>query len=159
VAVVLNAGSYLGLGMSWIGGAFAIIHLVLMVLGFVLFARISLHHSLAWRAAGTRIHATPLPVRLIMGTIAALIYLLVTALAVFVIYGEGSAEVRNGQEVWVNGDSVVRTLAPGSVAAFDSFMLRVFSAAWIFFGLLIALVSHRVEERIRGYRAARHSAS
>jgi hypothetical protein len=42
---------------------------------------------------------------------------------------------------------------------FDARTLRVFSAAWLFFGLLIALVGHRVGERMREYRAAAHQAA
>lgn len=153
VAVVLNVASYLGLTMSWAGGALAVPHLVIMVLGFVLFARIAVHHSLALRTAGERPRTTPLPPWLVWGTVAALAYLLLVAVIFIAVYGEGGAEVRNGQEVWMNGETVVRALPPGSVATFDARMLRAFSAAWLFFSLLIALTSHRVEERIRAYRA------
>ena len=153
VGVLLNAGSYLGLAMSGTSVLLVVPHLVLMVLGFLLTARIALHHSLAWRAGGERPRTTPLPPRLVWGTVAALGYLLLVAGIFVATYGEGGAELRNGQEVWMNGETVVRVLPPGSVALFDARMLRVFSSAWIFFGLLIALLSHRVEERILGYRS------
>ena len=154
IASVLNLGSYAGLGMSWAGGVFGIVHLAIMALGLLLFDRLAVHHRLSWNADGWRPESTPLPRRLIWAAVASLGYLLALFLGLFAIYGEGTAEVRNGREVWVAGDSVVRALAAGSVARFDARMLRAFSGAWLFFGLLIALTGHRVEERIREYRAA-----
>jgi hypothetical protein len=145
--------------MSSAGGLFALVHLAIMTLGFLLFARIAVHHRLSRRAGGWRPDSTPLPRQLLWGAVASLGYMLALFLGLFAVYGEGSAEVRDGREVWVIGDSVVRALAPGSVATFDARTLRVFSAAWLFFGLLIALTGHRVEERIREYRAASRQAA
>lgn len=159
IAGVLNLGTYAGLRMSWAGGAFALVHLAIIALGFFLCARITVHHRLSWRAGGWRPDTTPLPRRLIWGVVASLGYMLALLLGLFAVYGEGNAEVRNGREVWVAGDSVVRALAPGSVAMFEARTLRVFSAAWLFFGLLIALTGHRVEEKIREYRAAARQAT
>ena len=93
------------------------------------------------------------------GTVASLGYMLALFLGLFAVYGEGNAEVRDGREVWVVADSVVRALAPGAGRTFDARTLRLFSAAWLFFGLLIALTGHRVEERIREYRAAARQAA
>ena len=152
IAATLNVGSYAGLGMSFAGGAFAIVHLVIMALGFALFVRISQHHMLAIRAVGVRPETTVRPARLVWATVAALAYVLF--LGLFAAYGEGNAEFRGDREVWVVRDSVVRVLNPGSVAVFDARSLRLFSAAWLFFGLMIALTWHRIEEKIRGYRAA-----
>jgi len=140
--------------MSWASGVFGVVHLVIMALGFLLFARIALHHRLSWRASGWRPETTPLPRWLMWGTVASFAYTLALFLGLLAVYGEGSAEVRDGREVWVAADSVVRALPPGSVATFDARTLRAFSAAWLFFGLLIALTGHRVEERIREYQAA-----
>jgi hypothetical protein len=131
-----------------------VVHLAIMASGFALFWRTGLHHSLAWRARGVQPDTIALPRRLIWGTVASAGYLAVVVLVFIAVYGEGNAEVRDGREVWVNGHSVVRTLAPGSVAAFNAAMLRVFSAAWMFFGLLIAGTGDRIEQRIRAYRAA-----
>ena len=158
-AGVLNVSSYAGLGVSWAGGLFALVHLAIMALGFFLFARIAVHHRLSWRASGWRPDTSPLPRQLIWGAVASLGYMLALFVGLSALYGDGSAEVRNGREVWVAGDSVVRALAPGSVATFEARTLRVFSAAWLFFGLLIALTGHRVEERIRDYRAAARQAA
>jgi hypothetical protein len=153
-AAVLNVSSYAGVGMRWAGGSFALLHLAIMALGFFLFARIAVHHRLAWRAGGWRPPATPLPRQLVWAAVASLGYMLVLFFGRLAAYGEGNPEVRDGREVWVAGDSVVRALAPGAVARFDAVALRGFSAAWLFFGLLIALIGHRFEERIRAYRAA-----
>ena len=159
-AALLNLSSYAGLRMSWAGGVLGLVHLALMALGFVLFARIAVHHRLSWRAGGWRLQSTtPLPPLLVWAAIASLVYMVALFFGFVGVYGEGSAELRNGREVWVAGDSVVRALPPGSVATFDARMLRVFSAAWLFFGLLTALISHRVEERIHEYRAAERQAA
>jgi hypothetical protein len=159
IASALNLGSYTGLGMTWANGVFGVVHLAIMALGFLLFARLALHHRLSWRAGGWRPEVTPLPRRLVWGTVASFAYMLALFLGLFAVYGEGNAEIRNGREVWVVADSVVRALAPGSVATFDARMLRAFSAVWLFFGLLIALTGHRVEERIREYRSTARQAA
>ena len=156
IAATLNVASYAGLGMSFAGGAFAIVHLVIVALGFALFVRIAQHHVLAIRAADVRPETTARPARLVWATVAALAYVLVLSIGLFAASGEGNAEFRGGREVWVVRDSVVRVLKPGSVAVFDARSLRLFSAAWLFFALMIALTWHRIEEKIRGYRAALH---
>ena len=115
--------------MSWAGGVFALVHLAIMGVGFFLFARIAIHHRCSWRAGGWRPESTPLPRRLIWGAVASLGYVVALFLGLFAVYGEGNAEVRNGREVWVAGDSIVGALAAGSVATFDARTLRVFSAA------------------------------
>ena len=155
VASVLNLASYAGLNMSGVGGGFALIHVVVMALGFVLIARLIQHHFLAVRAAGVQPDTTPLPRRLIWGTVAAGGYLLMLFVTLLAIYGEGYPELRGGREVWIGPGSPPRSLAPGSIAAFEARGLRLFSAAWIFFALLIALTGHRIQEKIRGYQAAR----
>ena len=159
LAAALNLGSYAGLGMSFAGGVFAVVHLAIMALGFLLFALIGMHHRLSWRAGGWQPDTTPLPARLIWGAVVSFGYMLVLFLGVLSAYGAGAAEIRNGREVWVVGDSVVRALAPGGVATYNARSLRAFSAAWLFFGLLIALAGHRVGERIREYRAAERQAA
>jgi hypothetical protein len=159
IAGALNLASYAGLGMSGVGRAFALVHIVVMVLGFVLFVQLIQHHVLAVRAAGVQPDTTALPTRLIWGTVAAGVYLLILLLALFAIYGEGYPELRGGREMWIAPDSPARPLAPGSIAAFEARGLRVFSAAWLFFALLIALTGHRVQEKIRGYQAARRQAA
>jgi hypothetical protein len=134
-------------------GPLGVVHLAIMACGFALFGRIGLHHSRVWRANGLRPSTRALPSRLVWSTVAAAGYLAILAVAFVAVYGEGNAEVRGGHEVWINGNSVVRTLAPGSVEAFNAWMLRVFSAAWVFFGLLISVTGDRIEQRIRAYRA------
>lgn len=54
----------------------------------------------------------------------------------------------------IMGLPVVREVAPGTVRRYEAGALRLFSTAWCFFGLLTALASHKVEQRIRAYRDA-----
>jgi hypothetical protein len=153
VAVVLNLASYAGLQMRGLGASFALIHVVLIALALVLMVRAVYHRWLALQNSGNVPTRVPIPPALIWATILSFIYFLLLFFGMFAHYGEGGAEVRGAQEVWVVRDRVTGILAPGSVARFEARSLRVFSAAWLFLGLLIAVVGHRIEDRIRAYRA------
>lgn len=154
--VVVNLLTFAGLRMAGPFMALAIIHVTIVVLGIALFSRIGYHHYLALRTRGTggdsSDFASPIPGRLIVAAVLAAIYFFALALAIFLVYGEGAPVIQDGREVWLYHGVAVRELAPGSVHHFESVMLRVFSAGWIFFGLLIALTGHKVEGRIRMYR-------
>jgi len=145
--------------MNGLGGPLVMLHLATMALMAILFVRTAVHHRLGFRARGVRPARPPLPPALIWLACGALAYFLLVFLLPFATHGEGWAELRDGREVWVTRDSVVRALPAGSVAAFDSALLRAFSAGWLFFGLLVALASHIVEARILAYRAALRRAS
>ena len=153
LSALLNVASYAGVTMASAGGSLAVVHLAIMALGFVLFARIWHHHSLAWRQPAVRPDRPPVPARLGWAAAASLVYLLVLFTWLFAAYGEGAPEVRDGREVWVAAGVVVRKIAPGTIARFEAHTLRLFSAAWLFFGLLIALSAHTVDARLRAYEA------
>lgn len=154
--VVVNLLTFAGLRMTGPFMALAVIHLTIVVLGLTLFTRVGYHHYLTLRTRGATADssrfAAPIPARLIAATVLAAIYFLALTLASFLIYGEGAPVIQDGREVWLSHGVAVRELAPGSLHHFESVMLRVFSAAWIFFGLLTALVGHKVEGRIRMYQ-------
>ena len=151
VAVVLNLASYVGLQIRALGASFAVIHVVLMALAAVLMVRAVNHRWLALQNSGNSPTRVPIPQALIWATALSFIYFLLLFFGMFAHYGEGGAEVRGGQEVWVVRDRVTGILAEGSVARFEARSLRVFSSAWLFLGLLIAVIGHRIEDRIRAY--------
>jgi hypothetical protein len=114
-AGIVNLWSYVGL--TW--PAAYLVHLAVMALGFALFGRLVQHHRLArkerrardWpfdREARMRRFITPLPTLLVWGVIAALVYMAGVAIRDSAVFGEGAAEFRDGQEVWVNNGVVVR---------------------------------------------------
>jgi hypothetical protein len=158
LAGFLNAGSFVGLTMGSAGGSVGLVHLAVMALGITLFLRVAYHQLFALRYPRVQPATNSLPSGLVWGAVASLCYTMAMVAWLVIRFGEGGAEVHDGREVWVNGGRIVRDLPPGSVAAFAEWTLRVFSASWLFFALLIALIGHRVEERIRGYRAARGKA-
>ncbi len=155
VAAAANAGSYAGLAMrgeyAWLGT----MHVVVMLLGLITVLRLGLHHYLAVRTFGTRVTAAPLPRGAVALTICALLYMLGVIVWLVVTHGEGGPELRDGREVWVLHGRVVRALPPGSIATFATHELRLFSASWLFFALVLAWTSLTVESRIRAYRASR----
>lgn len=159
IAVVLNLASYAGLQMRGFGASFALIHVTLMALIIVLIVRGVYHRWLDLQNSGDKPIRVPIPPVLIWATVLSFIYLLLLFFGMFAHYGEGGAEVRGAQEVWVMRDQVTEILAPGSVARFEAQMLRVFSAAWLFLGLFIAIVGHRIEDRIRAYRTIARQAA
>ena len=108
----------------------------------------------AVRAGAIEMPAFDVPRWVVWGAAFAMAYMLLMFFWLFAVYGEGSPELRNGREVWIVRDSVVRVLAPGSISTLEAWELRIFSAAWIAFGLGIAAIYHRAEVRIRAYREA-----
>ena len=154
--VVTNLLSFAGLRMAGPFMALAIVHVTIVVLGLALFSRIAYHHYLALRVRGTGADssdfAAPIPGRLIVVAVLAGFYFIALMLGTFAVYGQGAPVMQDGREVWLYNGVAVRDLPPGSVHHFESITLRVFSAGWIFFGLLTALIGHKVEGRIRMYR-------
>ena len=145
-----NAASFVGLTMRDFE-AIAVLHIFVMTLGFILFARIALHHSLSWRFPRANVRDRKIPRWLFWSAAASLAYV-VAMFASMGRYGDGNAEVRDGREVWVRPDSTMVELPSGSVSAYARQELRLFSAGWLFFALGIAATSHVVEYRIRQLR-------
>ena len=141
--------------MDWAGSILAGVHVAVMALGVALFVRSGYERTLTVLRPRASIDVDPLPRRLIWLTAASCAYFVALLVGMAVVYGEGFAEVRDGREVWVVGNSVVRTLPAGFVEAHQARSLRIFSASWLFFGLFIALLAHRVEDRIRAIRRDR----
>jgi hypothetical protein len=132
VSLLVNAASYVGLSMTatfaWL---VVLLHLSVMGLGFVLFIRYGVHHWLAVRVREEPETSSPIPDRLILSTILSGIYCL-ALFAWVVAIGDGAKSVE----------------AEGSPLD-----LRAFSSAWTFAFLVIGLDAHRIERRIRAYRA------
>ena len=154
IAIVLNIGSYIGLTIRSAGGSPMAVHALILVLAVVFMGRAALESVLTLRKPGLEVDGVPIPRSLVWLAVGALVYTIATVAHIAVVYGEGSAELRDGREVWVVGNAVVRTLPPGTVQAHAAASLRIFSAAWLFFALLIALRGHHVEQRIRAARGA-----
>lgn len=154
IGLVANAASYVGLSLRPPFEGLALVHITVVVLGFVLFIRLVQLKYWAVRAGAIEMPAFDVPRWVVWGAAFAMAYMLLMFFWLFAVYGEGSPELRNGREVWIVRDSVVRVLAPGSISTLEAWELRIFSAAWIAFGLGIAAIYHRAEVRIRAYREA-----
>lgn len=152
VSVLLNLGSYAGLTMRGPFEPLAIMHLIVMALGFALFIRIGYHHWLSFRAPTMRKLDSPVPARLVALALVSILYFLVVFAVLGTSWGEGGAEVIDGRSVWVHADTVIRVLKPGEAHRYDAQELRVFSAGWLMFTLIHTIAGHMVERRIRGMR-------
>lgn len=159
IAGILNAGSYVGLTIESASSGLTGIHAVILILGVTQLVRAGYERMLTGWRRGVRVDADPLPKWLIWSTVGAMLYMVGLIVGVAVAWGEGSAQIRDGREVWVVGNRVVRTLPPGSVDAFSAWSLRILSAAWLFFALLIASLGRGIEQRLRGRDAATRPAS
>ena len=156
IAAAANLGSYAGLSMRVrYGGVLAAVHVGILLLGVVTFVRVALHHLLAIRTLGARVSAAPVPRSVALLTVAALLHVFGVLLWFFFTYGEGGAQYRDGQEVWVLNDRVTKVLPAGSIAVFATRELRLFSAAWLCLALALACALHVVESRIHAYRTSR----
>lgn len=166
LSLAINAGTYLGLRAR---GPFAVlhaIHVVVILLGvaFVVVLGVAELRRVRrrWSSAGAPPTASaPLPRSLVAGAVAAGLYLVALFAYAAVAIGEGGPELRDGRDVWVHAGRVVRDLRPGERFAMERFELRLFSASWLFFTLLIGLGGHRalastrpVEADVLGARAS-----
>jgi hypothetical protein len=131
VAALINIASYFGLSMT---GPFVVLvamHFLAMGLGFFLFARYTVHHRFAWRTLERPETDSPIPDRLIVAAILSGLYF-----ALIMLFMVATTNVAQTEGIASRPED-----------------LRVFSAAWTFFFLAIGLDGHRVERRIRAYRA------
>ena len=157
-ALALNAGTYVGLRAR---GPFAALH---ALHGVVILLGVALFFAVGWaelRSAGRRsrsIDPSPAPIvrlprSLVAGAVGAGVYLAALVAYAAVAIGEGGADVRDGRDVWVHAGRVVRDLRPGERLAMERFELRIFSASWLFFTLVIALAGGRALARTRTVHA------
>jgi hypothetical protein len=95
-----------------------------MGLDFFLLGRIIYNQYFVWRTSPNPPFPTRVPKPLVRATVVSFVYLIVVLVGVLAFHGE-----------------------------YASSELRLFSAAWVFFALLIAITSHYVERNIRQFRA------
>jgi hypothetical protein len=154
----INAATYLGLRAR---GPFSMLHAlhgVVILLGVALFVAIGYAQlRKAWRrwsSAGARPTAEArLPRILVAGTIVAGLYVVALFAYAAIAIGEGGPQLREGRDVWVHAARVVRELQPGERLAMERFELRLFSASWLFFTLVIALAGHGAVARTPAVRS------
>jgi hypothetical protein len=154
VAIALNVASYAGLRMRGAFAFLAIVHIVVMGLGFFLIGRIIYSRVFTWRTSPNPLSSTRVPNVILGATIVSFVYFLVMFLGTWAFYGEGNAEFRGADEVLVARDTVRAILPPGTVAEYASRELRIFSAGWLWFALMIAISSHYVERNIQQFRTS-----
>ena len=152
-SLVAHIASYFGLGMRGEFAWLAVLHLAVMGLGFVLFVRICVHHWLALRSRGAEMPPLHLPRLLIAGTVVAFAMMVILMVTMVSLYGDGSLDIRDGQSVWVV-EGVAQPMEPRVASLYAARELRLFSSAWTFFALIVALTSHRITQRNRAYRSA-----
>ena len=148
-SALINLLTYFGLDATGPGAVLYVFHLVVMLFGASLFFLIVHHHYLTIKngSAGP-LREGRIPRTLVVVTLGTLVYGLVTFFWVL-RHGEGSPELQaDGSWAWVKGGQVTRPLANAEAQAFEDEMLRVFSAWWLFFSMIIGLVWHVVRHRI-----------
>jgi hypothetical protein len=159
LSLALNAGTYLGLrARGPLAGLYAVHLLVMLLLAalFVLYARAAVSRRGMSAGEAPKVH---LPRVLPWGAVATAVYLGALFAYAFARYGEGGPEVVGGREVWVRPGGAVRALPPGELRAFERLELRLFSAGWLFFALVVAQAGHRVLARLRTLSAHRRAAT
>jgi hypothetical protein len=154
-AIALNLASYAGLAMRGPFAFLAIFHVIIMGLGFFLFGRMVYNLKFVWRTSPNPRSFVGVPMALFWATVFSFVYFVVMFFGALALYGDGNAEFRGGNEVLVAQDSVIAILPHGTVAEYAARELRIFSAAWIFFALMIAICSHYVERNIQQFRLPR----
>ena len=154
IGLVANAASFVGLSLRPPFEFLALVHIAIVVLGFVLFIRLIQVKYWAVRAGAIEMPPFDVPRWVVWGAAFGLAYMLWMFFRMFAVYGEGYPQLRNGQEVWIVRDAVVRVVPAGSISTYDAWELRIFSAGWMAFGLGITAIYHHAEVRIRTYREA-----
>ncbi|HEX8850544.1 MAG TPA: hypothetical protein VF761_13515 [Gemmatimonadaceae bacterium] len=140
VAAAMHLAALAGLGMNDVGFAVTgVPHVAVIVLGWCLVGRGFIGHYRGWRArASFRAFRGPPAWRLWI--LFALIGLYMGAWALYLAsLGEGGAEVRDGAYVWLDGARTVREITPAEYHHWNVAMLALFSAAWCWFSLVIAI--------------------
>ena len=132
-------------------GIFAL-HIAVMILMAVVFARITQHHALVRKVPLTPLAPVWIPGGLKVLTVLAFLVLAFTFFMTFYTFGEGSLVEQAGQYMWVREGSLVRPISLEEARAFNRMVLQVFALAWLFFSLLVAWVGHVVTSRVAQMR-------
>jgi hypothetical protein len=132
-ALLINISTYFGLAAIGWATPLYLMHLVVMALGFWLFARIVAHNYEYLRHRPLERGPVGVPWQLVMGTVVSCLYLLV------LIVRSDSAH-----EAAFTADAELR--GPAYYSSHSS-LLGVFSAAWLFFALLTATSGFYINER------------
>lgn len=111
--MVINIGSYVRLATRGALEPLVIVHLVVMALVLLLFARIGYHHWLSFRAETMRKLDSPVPARLIVLALMSVLYFLGLFALLGASWGDGVPDVIDGRSVWMRADRVIRVLRPG----------------------------------------------
>src|SRR5688500_2941954 len=126
-SMIAHVAGFAGMSFQNGGQLFLPLHLTVMALGFLLMARMLKHRR--------EPKAVRLPRRLFWLTIVMGAYMAAWFFGVASHYGEGGVQQRDNKYAWVRGDSLMRTVTPREAARFESAMLIVASAVWMWFGL------------------------
>lgn len=153
VSLMLNVGTYFGLRARGPLQVLHALHLVVILLGVAL-VLVTVYTRLRavgrrWTTGSGEPPSARLPRLLVAAAVGGVLYLIALMAYAGLVIGEGGPELRDGLEVWVHAGRVVRELRPGERLAMERFELRLFSASWFLFGLLIALASHSTLARGR----------
>lgn len=140
VAAAMHLAALVGLGMNDVGFvAIGVPHVAVIVLGLCLVGRGFIGHWRGWKT-GTSFRAFRGPSAWRLWLLFALIGLYMGGWVVYlVLRGEGGAELRDGVYVWVDGARVVREITPAEYHRWEVAMLALFTAAWCWFSLAIAI--------------------
>ena len=155
VSLAFNLGTYLGLrARGALAGLYAL-HIIVMLLVLATFLLTGYANLQSVRGRTTDDWETlkpPLPSTLVWLAIGGAAYVVAMLAYAAITLGEGGLELQNGRHVWVRGGRIVRELGSREMGAFERFELRLFSAAWLFFAVVVALWSHRLVARLRWIR-------
>ena len=156
VAVSMHLAALGGLGMSEVGfTAVGVPHVAVIVLGWCLVGRGFANNYRGWRARMSfRAFRGPSAWRLWI--VFALLALYTGGWALYLAsLGEGGPELRDGAYVWMNGATLVREISPAEYHRWNAAMLALFSAAWCWFSLGIAIGHWKADAYLRSLAASR----
>jgi hypothetical protein len=134
-AAIAHLSALAGAGADGPWAAFLALHIAVMLLGFCAFTR-QLRRSRVVTAPSLAV-ATPASLKWL--TFVGGLYCFAWFIGVFTYYGEGGAEHHGDTYAWVANGVTIRTLTAAQYNSFQANTARVFSAAWFFFALFLAL--------------------
>lgn len=146
-----------GFGVEQAGSALVLVmQCGVILVGWLLVGRGFAQQVRAWRAGVSyRSLTAPSAWRLWLLFAAIGLYMGAWALHLALSWGTGGAEMRDGAYVWMDGARMVRTLTRDEYHRWNAAMLAVFSAAWCWFALGIAIGHRKADVYLREIRARR----